>query len=96
MYESIELTAADYIQPIIREGMADGSIVTEHPKQLAELISLVANVWINPMIFDDSVEDTYHKFMLFDEMLKGMGLDIVDAEMIARMQELTAIYQNKK
>lgn len=96
LYESIELTAADFILPIIREGMADGSIVTEHPKRLAELISLVANVWINPMVFDDSVEETYHKFLLFDQMLQGMGLDIVDGEMIARMQELTAIYQKKK
>lgn len=96
LYETIELTAPEYIQPIIEEGIADGSIVAAHPKQLAELISLVANVWINPMIFDSSVEETYHKFLVFDQMLKGMGLDVVDGEMIARMQELTAIYQKSK
>lgn len=96
LYETIELTAPEFIQPIIEEGIADGSIVAEHPKQLAELISFVANVWINPMIFDDSVEETYRKFLVFDQMLKGMGLDIVDEEMIARMRELTAIYQERK
>lgn len=96
LYETIELTAPEYIQPIIEEGIADGSIVAEHPKQLAELISLVANVWINPMIFDSSEEETYHKFLVFDQMLKGMGLDIVDEEMIARMRELTVIYQERK
>ena len=96
LYETIELTAPEYILPIIREGVADGSIVTEHPKQLAELISLVANVWINPMVFDSSVEETYHKFLVFDQMLKGMGLDIVDEEMIARIQELAKIYQGSK
>jgi len=96
LYETLELTAPEFIQPIIEEGIADGSIVAEHPKQLAELISLVANVWINPMIFDDSVEETYRKFLVFDQMLKGMGLDIVDEEMIARMRELTAIYQERK
>lgn len=96
LYETIELTGPEYIQPIIEEGIADGSIVAAHPKQLAELISLVANVWINPMIFDSSVEETYHKFLVFDQMLKGMGLDVVDGEMIARMQELTAIYQKRK
>lgn len=96
LYETMELTAPEFIQPIIEEGIADGSIVAEHPKQLAELISFVANVWINPMIFDDSVEETYHKFLVFDQMLKGMGLDIVDEEMIARMRELTAIYQKRK
>lgn len=96
LYETIELTGPEYIQPIIEEGIADGSIVAAHPKQLAELISLVANVWINPMIFDSSVEETYHKLLVFDQMLKGMGLDVVDGEMIARMQELTAIYQKRK
>lgn len=96
LYETIELTAPEYIQPIIEEGIADGSIVAEHPKQLAELISLVANVWINPMIFDSSEEETYHKFLVFDQMLKGVGLDVVDEEMIARMRELTVIYQERK
>ncbi len=96
LYETIELTGPEYIQPIIEAGIADGSIVAAHPKQLAELISLVANVWINPMIFDSSVEETYHKLLVFDQMLKGMGLDVVDGEMIARMQELTAIYQKRK
>lgn len=96
LYETIELTAPEFIQPIIEEGIADGSIVAEYPKQLAELISLVANVWINPMIFDDSVEETYRKFLVFDQMLKGMGLDVVDEEMIARMRELTALYRKNK
>lgn len=96
LYETVELTAPEYILPIIREGIADGSIVAEHPKQLAELISLVANVWINPMVFDDSEEETYYKFLVFDKMLRGMGLDIVDEEMIARMRELTAIYRKNK
>lgn len=96
LYETIELTAPEFIQPIIMEGIADGSIKAEYPKQLAELISLVANVWINPMIFDDTEEETYHKFLVFDQMLKGMGLDIVDEEMIARMRELTGIYQRSK
>lgn len=96
LYETINLTAPEYILPIIRECIADGSIAAEHPKQLAELISLVANVWINPMVFDSSVEETYQKFLVFDQMLKGMGLDIVDEEMIERMKELTEIYQRRK
>ena len=96
LYETMELTAPEFIQPIIEEGIADGSIVAEHPKQLAELISFVANVWINPMIFDDSEEETYRKFLVFDQMLKGMGLEIIDQEMIARMREMTVIYQKRK
>ena len=57
--------APDYILPIINQGIADGSIETEYPEQLAELILLVANVWLNPMIFDSSVEETCRKFMTY-------------------------------
>lgn len=88
--------APHYIQPIIEEGIADGSIRTEYPKQLAQLVILVANIWMNPMIFNDSEEDAYRKFMVFDQMMRGFGLDIVDEEMMERLKELTAIYQKNK
>ena len=96
IHDTMEEVAPRYIQPIIEEGIADGSIRTEYPKQFAELVILVANIWMNPMIFDDSEEDAYHKFMLFDQMMKGFGLDIVDEEMMKRLKELTLIYQKNK
>lgn len=96
LYDTIEDTAPNYILPIIRQGMEDGSIRTEYPEQLAELILLAANVWMNPMIFDSSAEESYRKFMVLRQMLQGFGLDIVDDEMVERMQELAAIYQNNK
>ncbi len=96
LHETVETAAPDFIQPVIEQGVEDGSIVTKHPKQLAEMISLLANLWMNPMVFDDSEEDTYHKFMIFDQVLKGLGLDIADEKMMARMQELTTIYQKSK
>ena len=34
--------------------------------------------------------------MVFRQMLQGFGLDIVDQEMLDRLQELTAIYQKNK
>ena len=96
LHDTIEEAAPNYILPIIRQGMADGSIETEYPEQLAELILLVANVWMNPMIFDSSREESYRKFMVFDRMMQGLGLDIVDEGMLERLQELTAIYQRNK
>ncbi len=96
LQDTIEEAAPDYILPIIEQGIADGSIQTEYPKQLAELILLVANVWMNPMMFDSSVEESYDKFMVFGQMLQGFGLDIIDDEMLERLQELAAIYQKSK
>ena len=96
LHETIEEVAPDYLLPIIKEGISDGSIETDYPEQLAEMILLVANVWMNPMIFDDSEEESYRKMMIFRQMLQGFGLDIVDREMSERLQELTSIYQKNK
>ena len=94
--ETIREAAPDYILPIIRQGIADGTIITVYPEQLAELIILVANIWTNPMIFDNTPEESYAKFMIFRQMMQGFGLDIVDDEMLERLQELSAIYQKNK
>ena len=48
------------------------------------------------MIFGDSEEESYRKFMVFSQMLQGFGLDIVDHEMLERLRELTAIYQKNR
>lgn len=96
LHDTIEEAVPQYIVPIIEQGISDGSIVTDYPKQLAELILLAANVWMNPMIFDSSVEESCCKFMVFGQMLQGFGLDIIDDEMLERIKELTAIYQANK
>ena len=96
LHDTIEEAAPNYILPIIEQGIADGSIETDYPEQLAELILLAANVWMNPMIFDSTVEESCRKFMIFGQMLRGFGLDIVDDEMLARLRELTSIYQRNR
>ena len=94
--ETMEEAVPNYILPIIEQGIADGSIQTDYPAELAELILLAANIWMNPMIFADSVEESYRKFMVFRQMMLGFGLDIVDDELLERLQELAAIYQKNK
>lgn len=96
LHDTIDEVAPKYILPIIRQGISDGSIQTEYPEQLSELIILATNIWMNPMIFGSSEEETYRKFKVFHQMMQGFGLDIVDDEMIERMQELTTIYQKNK
>lgn len=93
--ETVE-DAPNYILPIIKQGIADGSIQTDYPEQLTELIIIVANVWMNPMIFEDTEEKTVGKFMVFKQMLEGFGLNVLDDEMLARFKELTSLYQENK
>lgn len=95
-HETVNLAAPYYIQPIIEQGISDGSIQTDYPAELAELIIFVANIWTNPMIFNNSSVQSYRKFMVFRQMMEGFGLDILDDEMLHRLQELAGIYQKNK
>ena len=96
LHDTIDNAAPNYILPIIRQGISDGSIKTDYPEQLAELILLAANAWLNPMIFDSTEEESRRKFMVFRQMLQGFGLDIVDNEMLERVGELASIFQKNK
>jgi AcrR family transcriptional regulator len=94
--DTADVVAPQYILPIMEEGIRDGSIVTDYPAELAELVILVANVWMNPMVFEDSPESSRRKFLLFAQMMEGFGLDVIDGEMLARLEELAGIYQRNK
>ena len=94
--ETIDEAAPNYILPIIEEGILDGSIQTDCPAELAELIIMVANIWMNPMIFNNSAEESYRKFIVFRQMMQGFGLDIIDEELLQRLQELALIYEKNK
>lgn len=96
LMESVETVAPEYVLPIIKQGIEDGSIQTEYPEELAELIMLVGNVWLDPMVFDDDPEKIYRKCVMFDKMLRGFGLDIVDDGMFERLHSLTEMYCKNK
>lgn len=93
---TIDYTAPVYVLPIIEQGIADGSIQTDYPKELAELILLVGNVWLDPMIFDDDPEGIYRKCKMYDQMLRAFGLDILDESVFERLRELTEVYHKNK
>ena len=76
LHDTIEEVTPNYILPIIEQGILDGSIKTDYPKQLAELMLLVINIWMNSMIFDSSKEESCCKFMVFNQMMQGLGLDL--------------------
>ncbi|ANY73084.1 TetR/AcrR family transcriptional regulator [Paenibacillus ihbetae] len=77
-----------YIQPIIEQGMRDGSIRTEYPRELSEVLVILTNIWLNPEVIEASPEMMLHKVRFFDEILKGLGLDLFDEQMYQRYEEL--------
>lgn len=96
LMETVETVAPEYVLPIIKQGIKDGSIQTEYPDELAELVMLVGNVWLDPMIFDDDLEKIYRKCVMYDKMLRCFGLDIIDETIFERLRGLTEMYCKNK
>ncbi|MBB3108795.1 AcrR family transcriptional regulator [Paenibacillus phyllosphaerae] len=83
----IEKAVPVYIQPIIEQGMRDGSIRTDYPRELSEALMILTNIWLNPTVIPASPEIVLRKLRLFDEILKGLGLDLFDEPMFQRYEE---------
>ena len=77
-----------YIQPIIEQGMKDGSIRTDYPRELSEVLVILTNLWLNPAVIEATPEIMLRKLRFFDEFLKSMGLDVFDEQIFQRYEEL--------
>ena len=69
-----ELTIPDYFYPIIVEGVEDGSITTDDPQQLAELIAILLNIWLNPLIFENSKTTIVSKIDMLNKCLENFNI----------------------
>lgn len=84
-----EEIAPMFIRPLIDQGIKDGSIKTSYPKELSEMLAILFNLWINPLVFDASAKETLDKFNFLSEMLSGYNLDIIDEELKGKLSLLT-------
>lgn len=76
-YESVFAeTAPYYVRPIIEQGVRDGSIRTEHPKELSEVLVLLANLWASPMFRMATPEDMRARISFYLELAHALGADL--------------------
>ena len=68
--------APHYLQPILEQGIADGTIHTDHPKETAEMIMLLANIWISPMLLPTGNDELKGRCEVFVSFMKSIGVDL--------------------
>ena len=83
------------MEPVLREAVADGSVQTDCPEELGELLLLLANVWLNPMIYPATPEKTRRRMALFDRMLRSMGLNLLDEELLDQWERYCRLSQER-
>lgn len=78
-----QIVVPKFIEPILRQGIADGSIQAESPYELAEAIMVLSNVWLNPLVSMTDEEGMRNRCKTFNALLQGVGIvNLLDEDMI--------------
>ena len=70
-----------YVEPAIREGVADGTVTCEYPRETAEVMVLLANMWMVPLFhpLEDEAEFERRASVLV-RVMHALGVDLVEWE----------------
>lgn len=85
-----------YIEPVIRQGIEDGSIKAKHPRELAEMLLILSNIWISPMVSPVEPDALYRRFVVYNDMMIAIGLNIFTDEMMERLNYIMELYLEKQ
>ena len=78
-----QIVAPGFIQPILQQGIDDGSIQASNPRELAESIMVLSNVWLNPLVSMTDEAGMRRRCQTFNDLLQGAGVrQLLDEEMI--------------
>ena len=83
---------AALLEPLIKEGMADGSIQPGNAGLLAELFTLLANFWlISPSVFPLTRADFFEKGMVIKQLMDKLGFPVLDDEVMEKSKKIAKL-----
>lgn len=96
LYNTIENIVPQLVEPFIREGIKDGSIVSDNPKEVAEVFMILMNIWINPAIFYSTKEEFKDKLMFFRKLTSDLGIPVLDDKVFEVLEKYRAIIEKEQ
>lgn len=96
LYSTIENIVPQLVEPMIKEGIKDGSIVSDNPKEVAEVFMILMNVWINPSIFHSTEEEFKNKFMFLKKLVADLGIPVLDDSILEVLERYRAIIERER
>ncbi|WP_027701167.1 TetR/AcrR family transcriptional regulator [Metaclostridioides mangenotii] len=88
--------ASDLLSGVIEDGIKDGTIQTERPHELSQMILLFLNVWVNPWIYQWSPEKLRNIFVFMKDIFDKMGVPALSEDMLQGLNELSLLVQEDK
>ena len=94
--DSLDVSARSFLQPLIEEGVADGSIVCPHPREAAEALSLLANLWLIPLFDQEATrDDMLARGDALVDMASALGIDLGRNNVHATIEAVADILHRK-
>lgn len=88
MKTTIHEIVPDFIYPVLKEGIEDGSIRCEYPLETAHALMALSNVWMNPLIYYDSGEKLENKVAIMYQIMQGLGINLQTFDFKKGIQDL--------
>jgi len=73
-------TVAPFLEKLLIEGNADGSLSVKYPKQAAQIFSLLPNIWLTPSLFPVSLEEYTDKISFLGDLMALLGAPVMTDE----------------
>ena len=84
-----------YVRPVLEEAVRDGSVQTDCPEELGEVMLLLSNLWLNPLVYPAPPEKVRRRIACYDRLLRGMGLDLLDGELMETWERYCRLSQER-
>ena len=79
------------VKKIVDEGVSDGSIQTDYPEQITELLMLTINLWIGFQLSLLSEEELHRKILFIQQMFNGLGVPLLTDDIVQDAFTLFAV-----
>ena len=76
------------LEKIVQEGIEDGSIQTDFPKEVSELILLLFNLWIGFRLNQLGVDELKRKILFLKKVFDGLGVPVITEEILMAAYQL--------
>lgn len=86
-----------YLEPIVREGIADGSIRTDYPKETAEALLLLSDLWISPLIKPATEAEIRARCAVYNQIAASFGMEsLLDEKLTETLVRLCNMLWNRE
>ena len=74
-----------YVLPILGEGIADGSIRADHPEELSEVLLILSDLWLHPILRPSTRSQVRARCAFFNQFTRQYGFELLDQDIIEAM-----------